>query len=345
LPLIKQYIAEGHEVLPAADGEALSMLRKELPESLVLQLPGYGIQYVSRFMPYNMLKHGPGMLRTMKAEHELTRAIVEKHHIDCIISDNRYGCYHPAVPSALITHQLQVFTGQKLLDVYIRRQIRNWFKRFTEIWIPDQAPPMSITGDVSGIDTNPVPKYYLGIISELHSRPAAGKFAAVAILSGPEPQRTHFEQIVIRQLSSLQGNYAIVRGRPDIDEPVKEEGNLVIYPFLSRAELSSLLNETEIIISRSGYTTLMDLANTRHKAILCPTPGQYEQIYLADRLDHLGQCVYVRQDHLDLGKALQDVQHKSAIGAGMSKGKQEYVQRLLHLCQAQPVEATGEIIR
>jgi UDP-N-acetylglucosamine transferase subunit ALG13 len=203
---------------------------------------------------------------------------------------------------------------------------------------------MSITGDVSGIDTNPVPKYYLGIISELHSHPNAGKFDAVAVLSGPEPQRTHFEQIVIKQLSALDGQYAVVRGRPDVDEPVKEEGNLVIYPFLSRAELSSLLNETEIIISRSGYTTLMDLANTRHKAILCPTPGQYEQIYLADRLDHLGQCVYVRQDHLDLEKALQDVRHKSAIGADTSNGEHDYVQRLMHLCKAHPVEAAKEMI-
>ena len=344
LPLIKQYQAAGHEVLPAADGESLSMLRKELPDQLVLQLPGYGIQYVSRFMPVNMLKHGPGMLRTMKAEHELTRAIVEKHHIDCIISDNRYGCYHHAVPSALITHQLQVFTGQKLLDVYIRRQIRNWFKRFSEIWIPDQAPPMSITGDVSGIDTNPVPKYYLGIISELHSKPAAGKFDAVAVISGPEPQRTHFEQMIMKQLSSLEGNFAIVRGRPDLNEPVKEEGNLVIYPFLSRAELSSLLNETEIVISRSGYTTLMDLANTRHKAILCPTPGQYEQIYLADRLDHLGQCVYVRQDHLDLEKALETVQHKSPIGLDTSNGEHDYITRLMHLCQSQVTEPTAELI-
>ena len=344
LPLIKQYINAGHEVLPATDGESLAMLRKELKDHLVLQLPGYGIQYVSRFMPYNMLKHGPGMLRTMKAEHELTRAIVEKHHVDCIISDNRYGCYHTSIPSALITHQLQVFTGQKLLDVYIRRQIRNWFKRFTEVWIPDQAPPMSITGDVSGIDTNPVPKFYLGVISELNSHPSAGKFDAVAVISGPEPQRTNFEQIVIKQLSAIDGHFAIVRGKPDLDEPVKEQGNLVIYPFLSRSALSKLLSETEVIISRSGYTTLMDLANTRHKAILCPTPGQYEQIYLADRLDHMGQCVYVRQDHLDLQKALQDVRRKHPIGEQPSNGSQDFIERLEHLFDTHAEAHTSHIL-
>jgi UDP:flavonoid glycosyltransferase YjiC (YdhE family) len=153
LPLIRTYLDRGHEVVCASDGEALTMLRKELPDQMVLQLPGYDIQYESRFMPLNMLKHAPGMLKTIKTEHELTKAIVARHEIDCIISDNRYGCYHSEIPSALITHQLQVFTGQRLLDVYIRRQIRSWYKKFTEIWIPDQGAHGNITGDLSGVDT------------------------------------------------------------------------------------------------------------------------------------------------------------------------------------------------
>ena len=345
LPLIKKYIADGHEVLPASDGEALAMLRHELKDQLVLQLPGYGIQYMSRFMPVNMLRHGPGMLRTMKAEHELTKALVHKHNLDCIISDNRYGCYYPGIPSALITHQLQVFTGQKILDVYIRRQIRGWFKNFSEIWIPDQDPPQNITGEISGIDTNPVPKFYLGIISELESTPSAGRFDAVAILSGPEPQRTHFEHLLIKQLSTIEGNFALVGGKPESKDEIREEGNLVIYPFLSRAELSALLNETEVVISRSGYTTLMDLANTGHKAILCPTPGQYEQVFLADRLNHLEQCVYVRQDHLDLKQALIDVHQKNPIGFGTSQSAEGFRGRLMHLFQSQGIEQPSEVLR
>lgn len=332
LPVIRTYIAQGHEVLCASDGEALTMLRKELPGQMVLQLPGYGIQYESRFMPYNMLKHGPSMLRTMREEHELTKVIVKRHQIDCIISDNRYGCYLPDKPSALITHQLQVFTGQKILDVYIRRQIRSWFKRFTEIWIPDLPPPVNITGELTDIDTSPIPKYYLGIISELNSQPADGRFDSVAILSGPEPQRTHFETLVKQQLSAMKGHYAIVRGRPDIDEVIREEGNLLIYSFLSRAGISTLLQQTRVVISRSGYTTLMDLARTGHHAILCPTPGQYEQIYLADRLNKLNQCVYRRQDNLDLESALAEVAQKDRVGHGTRRVDHDLAARLALLC-------------
>jgi len=340
LPLIKKYLDHGHEVVCASDGEALTMLRKELPGQMVLQLPGYEILYGSRYMPFNMLKHGPGMLRTIRTEHELTKAIVERQHIDCIVSDNRYGCYHPKVPSALITHQLQVFTGQKLLDVYIRRQIRSWYKNFSEIWIPDEAPPGNITGELSGMETYPIPKYYLGVISELKASPAQGKYKAVAVISGPEPQRTHFEQIVTKQLSAIEGEFAIVRGKPDVEEPVKQEGNLTIFPYCTRAELSVLLSQTEVVIARSGYTTLMDLARTGHKAILCPTPGQYEQIYLADRLANLNQCIYERQENLHLAKSLDDVQQIKSIGDGTPSVEEDCIERLMHLCHAKKQEQT-----
>ncbi|MFZ1675835.1 MAG: glycosyltransferase [Saprospiraceae bacterium] len=331
LPLIKKYMSAGHEVLCASDGEALSMLRRELPDQLVLQLPGYEIFYGSRYMPFNMLKHGRGMLKAMKAEHELTKVIVARHGIDCIISDNRYGCYHADIPSALITHQLQVFTGQKLLDVYIRRQIRSWCKNFSEIWIPDQSPPDNITGDLSGLNTEPIPKYYLGVVSELTCVPNAGKYKAVAVISGPEPARTNFEQLVIKQLSALKGNYAVVCGKPGENEKIHEEKNLTIIPYLSRMELSALLNQTTIVISRGGYTTLMDLAKTGHKAIVCPTPGQYEQIYLADRLANLGQCIYRRQENLNLSQALNDVNTIHTIGQNTAARYEDCMERLMHL--------------
>lgn len=321
------------------------MLRRELPDQMVLQLPGYEIFYGSRYMPFNMLKHGRSMLKAMKTEHELTKVIIERHSIDCIISDNRYGCHHSSVPSALITHQLQVFTGQKLLDVYIRRQIRAWCKNYSEIWIPDQLPPDNITGELSGLNMDPIPKYYIGVISELSSLSVKGKYNAVAVISGPEPQRTNFEQLVIKQLSLLPGKYAVVCGRPNTEEQIREEKNLSIFPYLSRTELSELLNQTEVVISRGGYTTLMDIAKTGHKAIICPTPGQYEQIYLADRLANFGQCVYVRQESLNLNTALQDIHNIHPLGQHVANFQTDILDRLMHLVKKTvPLESVGNVI-
>ena len=344
LPLIRKYLELGYEVISASDGEALFMLRKELPGQKVLQLPGYGIHYSSRYMPFNMLRYGPGMLKAMKTEHELTKAIVKREKIDCIISDNRYGCYCDDVPSALITHQLQVFTGQKLLDIYIRRQIRGWCRKFSEIWIPDQEPPDNITGDLSGVDTTPVPKYYLGVISELTCRPSGTFYDAVAVISGPEPQRSNFEELVIRQLSALEGKYAVVCGKPGTNEITRTENNLTIYPYLSRSGISELLDNTEVVISRSGYTTLMDLAHTGHKAILCPTPGQYEQIFLADRLASLNQCVYTRQESLDLSKALIDVKNITPIGKPVTGEGESFEKRLMHLSGAKIDSPAADVV-
>ena len=40
----------------------------------------------------------------------------------------------------------------------------------------------------------------------------------------------------------------------------------------------------KVIISRAGYTTIMDLIELQKPAILYPTPNQTEQLYLADYL-------------------------------------------------------------
>ena len=82
----------------------------------------------------------------------------------------------------------------------------------------------------------------------------------------------------------------------------------------------------------------MDLAHTGHKAILCPTPGQYEQVFLADRLANLGQCVYTRQENLNLHQALEDVEKVKPIGYGAYNVVEDHLERLMHLnsSNAQP---------
>jgi predicted glycosyltransferase len=134
-----------------------------------------------------------------------------------------------------------------------------------------------------------------------------------------------------------------VRGKPDANEQIIQDGNLTIYSYLKRTELSALLAETEIVISRSGYTTLMDLAHTGHKAILCPTPGQYEQVFLADRLANLNQCVYTRQENLNLHQALDDVEKVKPIGYGTYNVVEDHLERLMHLTSSRTQSQMAEI--
>jgi predicted glycosyltransferase len=75
-------------------------------------------------------------------------------------------------------------------------------------------------------------------------------------------------------------------------------------------ELELALNASEIILSRSGYTTIMDLAKIEKKAFFIPTPGQYEQEYLAYRLEKEGIAPYSSQENFTLEK-LQELDRYS----------------------------------
>jgi UDP-N-acetylglucosamine:LPS N-acetylglucosamine transferase len=50
-------------------------------------------------------------------------------------------------------------------------------------------------------------------------------------------------------------------------------------------------------LCRSGYTSIMDLAKLGKKAFFIPTPGQFEQEYLAKKLQKEGFIPYAEQDH------------------------------------------------
>jgi hypothetical protein len=60
--------------------------------------------------------------------------------------------------------------------------------------------------------------------------------------------------------------------------------HIEIKNHLPGSELAQVLLQSEYIISRSGYTTVMELLSLQKKSILIPTPGQTEQEYLAKKL-------------------------------------------------------------
>ena len=60
------------------------------------------------------------------------------------------------------------------------------------------------------------------------------------------------------------------------------------------------MNRARLIVSRSGYTTMMELAELGKRALLIPTPGQTEQEYLADLHYRAGHYYAVQQSKLEL---------------------------------------------
>jgi UDP-N-acetylglucosamine:LPS N-acetylglucosamine transferase len=80
-----------------------------------------------------------------------------------------------------------------------------------------------------------------------------------------------------------------------------------MYSHMPAGELGKLLDFSEHIICRAGYTSIMDLAVLRKKAMIIPTPGQTEQEYLAGYLAEKGLFLACSQDELDLESALGDL--------------------------------------
>ena len=65
---------------------------------------------------------------------------------------------------------------------------------------------------------------------------------------------------------------------------------------MNSTQLETAFNESELVLSRSGYTTVLDLAKLGKKAFFIPTPGQYEQEYLAERLQKENLVPYCKQE-------------------------------------------------
>jgi UDP-N-acetylglucosamine:LPS N-acetylglucosamine transferase len=125
---------------------------------------------------------------------------------------------------------------------------------------------------------------FIGPLSHLKAEKRAGsgyKYQLMVICSGPEPARTNLEQLMLRELSSVNIKSVLVRGTQK-KFTGKSPGHIHVLDMCNSEEMSALMSDSEIILSRSGYSTIMDLVQAGKNAILIPTPGQTEQEYLAD---------------------------------------------------------------
>jgi predicted glycosyltransferase len=136
----------------------------------------------------------------------------------------------------------------------------------------------------------------------------------LAMISGPEPTRTCFEEILLKQLESYKGKSIVLQGLP---ANYREQiiGNCTIYNHLPDSQLLALLPEIDLVIARSGYSTIMDLIFWQKKAVFVPTPGQTEQLYLAQKLVGEGQFYSQQQMDFDLQDCLAHYEEYSGFVA------------------------------
>jgi UDP-N-acetylglucosamine transferase subunit ALG13 len=247
-------------------------------------------------------------LIAINRENRWLKQFLSNQKIHLVIADNRYGLYNKKVSSVFITHQLSIKTPfGKLVERILRKINYKFLERFSECWIPDFGGSRNLGGELSHPPKMPfIPVRYLGRLSRLVEEQSPSQTnGLLAIVSGPEPQRSIFEEKLVSQLKSLAVPAVIVRGLPgEKDLPDYTGENLVIFNHLPAAALNEYINRAEIVISRPGYSTVMDLIGYKKKLIFVPTPGQAEQEYLAWYLASRKFCLMYNQQHLNLGKAV-----------------------------------------
>ncbi|MEP6673508.1 MAG: glycosyltransferase [Ferruginibacter sp.] len=313
IPIIKELIANGLDVIVAASGRSEILLRTEFPELRFLFLRGYNISFSKKKIGLflKIIRQLPGIKNTIAYEHMWLNNCIKEHGIDIVISDNRPGLYHESVKTIYITHQLNIKTGNPFSSWIANRIHYRYINKFSECWVPDAAEEINLAAILSHPYSLPkIPVKYLGPLSRFEKKNnLPKKYDLMILLSGPEPQRSLLEEKIVEQLKNYTAKKIIlVRGLPGNSE-MQPFSNATIqqYNHLAAEELNTLIQQSQLVIARSGYTTIMDLVKLQQKAVLVPTPGQSEQEYLADYLMEKKIFYSVQQQNFVLDKILNAV--------------------------------------
>jgi uncharacterized protein (TIGR00661 family) len=315
LPILRKLIDEGNQVTIVATGSSLELLKMELgTRADYIDIPDYPLPYTEKSNVF-LLKFAfflPTMTKALIKEHKRIKKLLDKRRFDIIISDNRYGVFHKDVKSLLITHQLRVMAPRRI------KAIENGFERFNAyiqryfkyVMVPDYEDD-GISGDLAH-NLNIIKNarlVYFGILSDFKKLDVVQDVDFLFSISGPEPQRSVMENLILENINDIRGKIIVSLGRKTNDDVDKMRStlneNIQLFDFLPRKERELIMNRSKFIVSRSGYSTLMDIYTLRKKAMFIPTPQQTEQEYLARHHEGRGNFYYIDQDKLNLQEDLE----------------------------------------
>ncbi len=317
IPIIHAFQSLQLEVIIAAEGSLAILLQTEFPNIKIIPLQGYRIQYAKTpaGLFWKLLYQLPKIFRKIREEHNWLQQVIKSEKIDLIISDNRYGLYSNQVPCIFITHQLTIKAPIVLIEKLLQKINYHFINRFSACWVPDSEGEKNVAGVLSHPTLLPhIPVHYLGILTRLIPKSNTNSFYQYCfLLSGPEPQRTLLEDQIKAILPQLSGTVAIVRGLPGAKHTLEVGENVKTFNHLPTAQLSMVLLASDLIICRSGYTTVMELIALQKKALLIPTPGQTEQEYLAKKLQKDQRFFSTNQNRMNLLQAIEQATNFTVI--------------------------------
>ncbi|RLD43735.1 MAG: glycosyltransferase [Bacteroidetes bacterium] len=337
-PIIEYFLDNNYQVALASSSHALILFQSRYKSLKCFELPTYNINYTSNSMVMNMITQLPKIKTTISDEKKKLDIILKEFAANLIISDNRYGIHHKNIPSVFITHQLQILPPNvmKIAKPILKALHKEMMSKFNQVWIPDFIGNNNLAGELSQISNPPKNIFYIGALSRfinhkiVNTRQINEFPTILVLLSGPEPARSDFEEIVLEQLSKYNGKSVVLRGLPD-DENKSILNDITIYNHLNDSELLEVIKSSDIVISRSGYSTIMDLYFLGVKAVFVPTPGQTEQEYLAKNFLKESKFFYQKQAEFNIDKIISNYKLYSGFNSEESIYKNEISKALKQL--------------
>ncbi len=311
IPIIGCIISLGHIPVFAGNDFQCSFIKETFGGIETIHIEGYNIRYSAwnRVGQAGIFAQLPGLMKVIQYERKWLMEVCKKHSIDGIISDNRYGLYHDTIPSVILTHQLNIQTGLgRVPNQMIQKLQYHLLNRFSSTWVVDSFDFPGLGGKLSHADILPNKTQYLGLLSRFIPEKQFSKTSngpIVILISGPEPQRSNLSAILWKQVLAVDAKVIFIEGSDKAIVPNEIPGNITWYSHLSGTKLEEIIKSASIVISRSGYSTIMDLVALNKRAILIPTPGQTEQLYLAKQLMQSGFFYSTSQSGFNLKKAME----------------------------------------
>ena len=314
IPLARKLREMNNNIIIGSGKEHLSLFQNELPALSYIDFPGFKPGY-SRFLPQylSLLFKTPVLLYHIIREHFKLKKIIREHAIDIIISDNRFGLWNKKVTTVYVTHMPLIPLPKPLrflepVGVILHRFI---IKKYSLCFIPDLPGNLNLSGRLSHGIRFPDNVRYIGILSRFifpalsaYENPVKFHHNTV-ILSGPEPQREILKQKLVTLYKDQELMTVILEGKPGKTGEILGTGNIVFYNHLPAPGMKEMIIGSDYIITRSGYTTIMELVSLNCTALLIPTPGQTEQEYLAEYLSEKGWFYTISQSEINAGISLR----------------------------------------
>ncbi|MEO7210487.1 MAG: glycosyltransferase [Chitinophagaceae bacterium] len=308
IPVIRALQNAAFEVVIAGTPVQMGLLKKEFPGILNFPLKGYNVHYSKQksLLPLKILSQVPKILNCIYAEKKWLKKLVKEEKIDLVIADNRFGLSHPDIPCVFITHQLEIKMPSRFLQKLVQKMNYRFINKFSLCWVPDFEGEKNIAGDLSHPKMIPrTPLRYIGPLSRFEKTDETSISTNwLFLISGPEPQRSLLENKVLSSIQNLPGKSIVLLGKPGKENQQQLNENCTVINHLNTKKLEKIIRESEYIICRSGYTSVMEILSLGKKSIMIPTSGQSEQEYLAKHLSEQKWCIEMMPNE-DLASTLE----------------------------------------